>query len=219
VVRLLIQVIPLAVAGAISPIFLLLQLTMLTTRRPLPNSLAFAAGATLPVLVVGVVTAVASHAASQHANASLGGIVDMALGGLLLVTGLRPLLAPPRSAPSPSRHRARGSRRAFTTGLVSMATDVGTLALFIAAVKLTQASSVGLINKVLVEVLAGIIILAPATIPILLEVTAPATLAPLVRTLTRLVKPRRRLVQAILGLGFGSWLIALGVIAIWTAKV
>jgi hypothetical protein len=83
-----------------------------------------------------------------------------------------------------------------------MATDVGTLALLIAAVKLTQASSFGLINKVLVEVLAGIIILAPATIPILLEVTAPATLALLVRTLTRLVKPRRRLVQAILGLGF-----------------
>lgn len=169
-------IVPLAVAGAISPVMLTEQTLLLARRDGRRTGSLYAAGAvvTLLVLVVSMVTlGRAFKLPSQpRLSASLDlvvGAVLLGLVGLVLALGRRR-----RRVPSTTRRtHPRVAHAALPFGIFSMATNVTTLALMVPAAKVVSSANVGLAGRaLLVGVLVGIASL-PAWGPVVLTTVAP----------------------------------------------
>jgi uncharacterized membrane protein YfcA len=109
------EVIPLALAAAISPVIFLLQLNTLTGARPIARGAALTAGAAIVLIVVSTIGVLVGDTGFST-NDTLKAIINIAFGVLLIAVGLRALLRPPsRKRLGPTRNlpaSADPSRRA-----------------------------------------------------------------------------------------------------------
>jgi threonine/homoserine/homoserine lactone efflux protein len=141
--ELLAQIVPLALAAAISPVLFLLQLNTLTGERPLARGSALTAGAAL-VLIVGSSLGVALGGTGFSDRETLQAIISLAFGALLLLLGLRALLKPPKPKEPDPNPKPPSPRRSFVAGMGGMASNVTTFALYIPALALIAASDLPL---------------------------------------------------------------------------
>ena len=206
---LLSQVIPLALGAAISPVLFLLTLTTLTGERPLVRGLALIAGAAVPLVLLGAFAF--AIAGKLHTSSTTKAVVDLALGVLLLLVGVRGLVRPP-SAPKPDAKpkRPAGPARSFALGFGAMVTNVTTLALYIPAMKLIATSHVSDADRLLAHAIVLLIALAPAVVPVALVAVAPGSSRRVLDALARFMTEHRGAIPVVLGFGFGAWLIVKG---------
>lgn len=165
-------IVPLGLAGAVSPVMLTEQTVLLAGAGGLRAGTRFATGAVLTLLVVASATAFFGGAISLPSRPHLSATLDLVLGALLLVvaTVVRRSHGRPRRDGEQPSHR---SRAAFPFGVVSMATNFTTLALVVPAAKDVGAAHVGIVARAfLVVVLVGLAS-APAWLPAALARAAP----------------------------------------------
>ena len=99
------EVIPLALAAAISPVIFLLQLNTLTGKRPVARGAALTAGAAIVLIVVSTIGVLVGDTGFST-NDTLKAAINIGFGVLLIAVGLRALLRPPsRRRPRPTRNR------------------------------------------------------------------------------------------------------------------
>jgi threonine/homoserine/homoserine lactone efflux protein len=210
---LLSQVIPLALGAAISPVLFLLTLTTLTGARPLVRGLALTAGAAVPLVVVGVFAF--AIGGSLHTSHATKATIDLALGVLLVLVGIRALVRPPAEPkPAEEPRRPAGPARSFALGFGAMVTNVTTLALYLPAMKLIATSHVSDTDRVLAHVIVALITLTPAAVPVALVAVAPRSSGRILAAVSRFMSDHRRALPVVLGFGFGAWLIVKGVAAL-----
>jgi len=211
--RLLAETIPLALGAAISPVLFLLQLTTLTGPRPVARGSALLLGAALPLAAIGALAvAVGSSSSSLSGDPTIKAALDLALGALLVALGLRMLLRPP--APKPPRPpREPSLRRSFLYGVVGMATNVTTFALYVPALKLIAASDVGDAGKALVTLIVFGLVLSFVIVPLVVTAAVPGSARPLA-ALGAWMTSHRRALNVVLALGFGTWLVIKGATAL-----
>jgi uncharacterized membrane protein YfcA len=89
------EVIPLALAAAISPVIFLLQLNTLTGERPIARGAALIAGAAIVLIVVSTIGVLVGDTGFST-NDTLKAAINIAFGVLLIAVGLRALLRPPK---------------------------------------------------------------------------------------------------------------------------
>jgi threonine/homoserine/homoserine lactone efflux protein len=203
------ETMPLALAAAISPVLFLLQLTILTGPRPLARGMALAVGAAVPLaLVTALVVAVGSSSASLSGDPTVSAVVDLSLGCLLLGLGAWTLVRTPKpKAPKPPHEPSLG--RAFVLGIVGMATNVSTFALYLPALKLISASRVGAADQAFIGAIVFLIVLSFVLVPLLLASAVPASR----RVLTRLgewMSAHHRALNVGLLFAFGAFLVIKG---------
>ncbi len=210
---LLSQVIPLALGAAISPVLFLLTLTTLSGERPLVRGLALTAGAAVPLVLLGAFAFAISG--KLHTSSSTKAVVDLALGGVLLLVGVRGLVRP-ASDPKAEEESKRpaGPARSFALGCGAMLVNVTTLALYIPAMKLIATSHVSDADRALAHVIVLLITLAPAALPVALVAVAPGPSRRLLASLGAFMTEHRRAIPVILGFAFGAWLIVKGLAAL-----
>ena len=109
------QVIPLALAAAISPVDFLLQLNTLTGQRPLSRGLALTSGAAL-VLIAGSTVGVLLGGTGFSDRPTLQAVINIAFGLLLLAIGLRALLKPPKPKQPDAEPKPTSTWRSFLAG-------------------------------------------------------------------------------------------------------
>jgi threonine/homoserine/homoserine lactone efflux protein len=210
---LLAQVVPLALAAAISPVIFLLQLTTLTGPRPVARGAALTAGAAV-VLIVLSTLGVALGGTSFSDNETLKGIVNIVFGVLLVAVGLRALLRPPKPKPAEPEAKPTSVGRSFVAGAGGMASNLTSFALYIPALALIAGSGLGLGQRGLAALIILLVTLMVAWVPLLLVVAAPSASSRLLAALGGWMTRNDRWIQVVLGLGFGIWLVAKGVTAL-----
>ena len=84
----------LAVGGSIAPPLLLLTILFLGSRRPLPNAGALALGYFATCAVIGV-SGLTLFGEAQSIVSTVGRVISVTVGALLIVLGLRSLLSSP----------------------------------------------------------------------------------------------------------------------------
>jgi threonine/homoserine/homoserine lactone efflux protein len=204
------ETLPLALAAAISPVLFLLQLNTLTGPRPVARGSMLALGAALPLAVVSACAVmVGSSSSSLHSDSTIKASLDLAFGCLLLGLAIwtlvrHPVARPPRPAKEPSL------RRAFLFGVVGMATNVSTFALYIPALKLIAAAGIGAASQALVGAIVFALALSFVLVPLALTVAVPGSQQVLSRVGAWMTAHRRAL-NAVLLIGFGAWLVLKGV--------
>jgi hypothetical protein len=207
---LLAEVVPLALAAAISPVVFLLQLNTLTGPRPIARGAALTAGAAI-VLIVGSTIGVALGGTGFAERDSLQAAINLAFGALLIGVGLRALLRPPKPKPAEPDPKPTSIGRSFLAGAGGMASNVTTFALYIPALALIAGSKLPLGQRGLAGLIILLITLMVAWVPLLIAAIVPGATSRLLPALGGWMTENNRWIQVVLGLGFGIWLAAKGV--------
>ena len=202
------QVVPMALAAAISPVIFLLQLNTLTGSRGLVRGSALTAGAAVVLAVLSTI-GVALGDTGFSTNDQLQAVIDIAFGVLLVAVGLRPLLRP--AAPKPSKEPKRqGIVGSFLAGAAAMASNLTTFALYTPALALIAGSGLPLAQRGLAALIIFLITLMVAWVPLILAAAVPGASSRLLPALGRWMTANNRWIQVVLGFGFGIWLVAKG---------
>jgi cytochrome c biogenesis protein CcdA len=210
---LLAQIVPLALASAISPVIFLLQLNTLTGPRPLTRGAALTAGAAIVLIVVSTL-GVALGGTGFSERETLQAVINIVFGVLLVAVGLFALLRPPKPKPPAPDPSPASARRSFLAGAGGMATNVTTFALYTPALALIAGSGLPLGQRGLAGLVILLIALMVAWVPLLLAAVVPGASTRLLPWLGRWMNDNNRWISVALGLGFGALLFAKGVAAL-----
>lgn len=168
-------IVPLAVAGAISPVMLTEQTLLLAGRDGRRTGSLYAAGAAVTLLLLVVSMVVLGRAFKLPTEPRLSASLDLLVGAVLLVlAGVVLALGRHRHVPATTRRtHPKVAQAALPFGVFSMVTNVTTLALMVPAAKVISGANVGLAGRaLLVGVLVGIASV-PAWAPVALTMAAP----------------------------------------------
>ncbi|WP_224766416.1 GAP family protein [Nocardioides campestrisoli] len=214
-VSVLALVIPLAFAGAISPVMLTEQTVLLAGRdgRRVAGGYAVGAGATLLVLLSLLV--LFGSAIALPGEPRLSASLDVVLGSLLVLIAAVLRLRRPRT-PKPEKSRDRGLTpgQALGFGVFSMATNFTTLAAMVPVAKEIAASDLGLIGRLIVIGIVVVVAALPAWLPLAMTLVAPAPTRRGLQALSHFIDTRGRLVTVLLLTAVGLFLVARGVVHI-----
>ena len=221
---LLARTIPLGFGAAVSPVLLVFIVLLLSSPcRPRLRATAFAAGAAAVLVAIAVIILSAvHHAAPTVKNAGTqGAAIDFALGLLLAVFGVGKLieylrhranLAPVpasdrRGGSAPPKHARGGTVGAAIEGVALMATNITTLALYVAALKDVAIDRVSVGDRIVTSVILTVLALLPVLLPLGIAVAAPRASDHVLTAVNRFVTRYRDLIMAGFFGGFGLYLV------------
>lgn len=210
--RVLAVVVPLGLAGAVSPVMLTEQTVLLAAPGGRRAATRYAIGAVLTLLLFASVLVVFGRSISLPQEPHLDATLDLVLGALLtalalMVRGRRPRARAPRP-----RRGAMSPRAALTFGVVSMATNLTTLALVVPAAKEIAASDLGPASRAVVVVVLVALAAIPAWSPVALTEIARGPAERGLRALADLIARRGRLLTVVCLAGSGALLLLRGVV-------
>jgi hypothetical protein len=123
------EVIPLALAAAISPVIFLLQLNTLTGDRPIARGSALTAGAAIVLIIVSTIGVLVGDTGFST-NDTLKAAINIGFGVLLVAVGLRALVRPPKPKAPTTDSKPPSVGRSFLAGAGGMASNLTTFALY-----------------------------------------------------------------------------------------
>jgi hypothetical protein len=211
VLHLLLVLVPLGLASSVSPVMLTEQTVLLAGPQGGRTARLYASGtATFLVALVGGVVLLGqslSLPAAPHLDASL----DLLVGALLLALALALRHWRPGDPSRQTRARRRMSPpAAYAFGVFSMATNITTLALVVAAAKEIVTSSVAAWEAVVAAALLVAVACLPAWGPVALASVAPETAGTLLARVERLIHRHGRLIVVLLVAAAGAFLVVRG---------
>lgn len=212
--RLLALVVPLALAGAVSPMMLSEQTVLLAgpDGRRVAERYAIGVGASLAAFLI--VLVLFGDSISLPTEPRLSATLDIVLGSLLVVlaVGLRVRrLRPRRKKP---RRQGLNPSQALGFGVFSMATNFTTLAVMVPVGKEIAASDVGVPARLIVMIMVVIIASAPAWLPIALAIVAPGPTRRGLDALSTFIDTRGPALTMLLLAAVGVFLLARGIVHI-----
>lgn len=208
--QLLAQVVPLAIAGAISPVVLMGALAILDGPRAIRQSAAFSAGVigtTIVLFVAGFLVAVLRRDGDTPAWFS-GDRAHVAIGVMLIVAGI--VLAMVR--PNPERTKkfearflsgTRPLRDFVIAGIVLMITNGSTFVLLIAILHTVARADVLFADELIAFGVATFIVVLPATAPLAAALFGGAGMRARLGTISQFAMRYGRFVMAALWIAFG----------------
>lgn len=175
------KILPLALAGAISPTVLAVVLVVLSGREdPKLRGLAVLAGTTTVVVAISLLVVFVFGAAvpeSQKGSGSdLSGYIDLGFAVLLLALGALTFMRrdrPRKEHHHPSKDAGARLPRFYALGLVIMLLNFTTLAVFLPALKEIAIDKVSDADRVTALIVVDVIVLTPAWLPVLLYLVSP----------------------------------------------
>jgi hypothetical protein len=235
--QLIARELPLAIGGAISPVLLVAVVLILGgEHRPRLRALAFAVGNVLTLVVLTVLVATLFHSVGHTGTGpnTTGAVVDITLGVLLLLYGLGRLAelayrgshrdpeggegagddaagatgAADGGVPPPGRRGSLGG--ALALGFALMASNVSTVALYLAALKDIGLAKVDDVDRVVTIAVVIAIMMVPVVVPLGLTVVAPRSSMRTLAGVRAFMTRYRSLITGGFVTGFGALLLIKG---------
>lgn len=205
----------LAVGGSIAPPLLLLTILFLGSRRPLPNAGALALGYFSVCAVIGIAGLVLFGDAG-YAISTVGRLISVAVGVLLLVLGLRSLLGSPDPDVSPPGWLASidnsSPSRAFAVGMALFPLQVKNLAIFVACLNLIIASGLRTGESIVALVLVLLVFALPVLALTGLYAAAPQRVSSRLGSLQAWMGKHNRTITVVICFVFGAFFLARGLL-------
>jgi hypothetical protein len=219
--RVLARVLPLALGAAVNTRVLATEAALLAGSAPsLRVAALFGAGATAPLLLVGVIDVISVHVTvstiSEERALYASSVADVVVGGLLLLAAAWVARSGGRrgvGAAGPSASRTE-RQRVLIRGAAVMATDLSTMAMFVTASKDIAVSNLGVATESLLFLLALVITAVTAWLPLLLYVRDPVRAGRLLGPIGQQVQRHGRVIAVVLLVAFGAYLVGRGVVGV-----
>ena len=211
--RALSLVVPLGLAGAVSPMLFTEQALLLAGENGLRAGRRFAAGVVVVLLAFVLFVLLFGRALELPKAPTLSSSIDLVIAAVLLLAAVGVQLSAHRSRDVSETHhaskrRARlpGSRGAFPFGAFSMATNVTTLALAAAAAKEISATDVEEVGRLVLAVVLVALASSTAWLPVALTAAAPTTADGVIGGLRELIEHHGRTLTVAVLVGAGLFL-------------
>jgi hypothetical protein len=203
----------LAIGGSIAPPLLLLTILFLGSQRPLPNAGALMLGYFTTCAVIGI-SGITLFGGAEDAVSTVGRVISVTVGVLLLVLGLRTVLAPPDPDSTPPKWMesidSMSPPRAFGFGIVLFPLQVKNLAIFVASLNLIIVSNLGPESSIVALGLVLFIFAIPDLALIGLYVAAPQRASKMLVSLRTWMEKNNRTITVVLCLVFGAFFLLRG---------
>ena len=212
-VSVLALVIPLAFAGAISPVMLTEQTVLLAGRDGRRVAASYALGVATTLLVLLSLLVLFGRSIALPKEPSLSASLDIVLGALLVLIAAVLRYRRPRS-PKPRKSRDRGlsPTQALGFGVVSMATNFTTLAVMVPIAKEIAASHLDVLARLVVLAIVVVVAALPAWLPLAMTLVAPDPTRRGLEALGDFIDTRGRLVTVLLLAAVGLFLVVRGIV-------
>lgn len=214
--QLLALIIPLGLAGAISPMLLTEQTVILSGPNGARTGRIFAIGAVGTLLAFVCVLVVFGRSISLPKTPHLDATLDAVIGALLIALALFLHLRRTKQVEAKPPRGAMDSRAALTFGMFSMATNFTTLALIVPACKEIAASNVDLAERFVVALVLVALASIPAWLPLALTAVAPGPANRGLKAFGDCIQRSGRLATVILVALVGVFLLARGILRLAT---
>ena len=205
----------LALGGSIAPPLLLLTILLLGSRRPLSNAGALALGYFATCAVIGI-TGLLLFGDAGDAISTVGRVVSVTVGALLLVIGIRSLLrSPGPEASKPGWLASIDSMSppgAFGLGMVLFPVQIKNLAIFVACLNLIITSSLGPGGSVVALGLVLLLFTAPVLVLIGLYASAPGRASTMLGSLQVWMGRHNRAITVVICFVFGAFFFVKGLL-------
>jgi threonine/homoserine/homoserine lactone efflux protein len=205
--ELLAKLVPLGLAGAVSPIAIVICIALLSSRKPLANALAYVAGITTVLAGVGAfaLAVFGPGSASGAESSQIVNTIELTLGVLLVLLAAKQALGEADPDAPPPGWMAVVERldpgRAFAFGLVVEATNVKRLAIYLAGLSEISRSDVTVFQSIVSLGVFGTLLEAGLIAPIAVYATLRARSTDiLARARRTLLTYNRRILAAIFAL-------------------
>lgn len=176
----LIQMVPLGLAAAASPVPIIAGVTLTGTPRPRLSVGAYVLGGLLAYIVVGTIGVTLVNQSSDLGNhghpSRLALVIQALIGCLFLLVALFSVITRHHQTRTPrwmSALQQFGPGRAFLTGIIVLSPRVKNLLLLIAALTAIGAARVGFLGGAAALLLFVAITLSPALAPLYIQLTRP----------------------------------------------
>lgn len=209
--QLLAFVIPLGLAGAISPVLLTEQTVVLAGPDGRRTARLFAAGAMITLFAFVCVLILFGRAIELPKTPHLSATLDIVIGAALLGLALFLRMRHPKTKADKPPRGAMNPRAAYIFGTVSMATNFTTLALIIPAAKEIASSHVDLAERAIVAVILVVLASIPAWLPLALTAIAPGSASRGLTAFGDFIQRRGHLATVVLVVAIGVFLVIRGI--------
>src|SRR5215217_6057178 len=203
----------LAIGGSVAPPLLLLTTLFLGSRRPLFNAAALALGYFTTCAVIGI-SGLVLFGGAESTVSTVGRVISATIGALLIVLGLRSLLASPDPDVSQPRWMASidamSPPRAFGFGMALFPLQVKNLAIFLACLNLIIASSLGPQGSIVALMLVLVVFTIPVLALIALYATFPHRASTILGSLQTWMENNNRTITVVLCFLFGAFFLVRG---------
>jgi hypothetical protein len=200
VLHVVIVIVPLGLAAAVSPVMVTEQAVLLAGPNGRRAAWLFAAGTAVVVAAFIAVVLLLGRSVSLPEAPSLDASLDLVVGGVLVALAAVLRLWHTHHAKKQRRRRELSPAAAFTFGIVAMATDVTSLALVLPAAKEIAAGLLEVWERAVAGLLLVVLACLSAWAPVALASVAPSAATRLLDALQRLIdRHGRTIVVALLG--------------------
>jgi len=197
----------LAIGGSIAPPLLLLTILLLSSQGPLSNAGALALGYFATCAGIGIL-GLLLFGGAEGAVSTVGRVISVSVGALLVVFGIRSLLnAPDPDAPPPRWMESINSMsppRAFGLGMALFPLQIKNLAIFVACIELIIASSLGPQGSIAALMLVLVIFAIPVLALIGLYAAVPERASTTLGSLQTWMGNNSRVITVVLCFLFGA---------------
>ncbi|MBA3679441.1 GAP family protein [Candidatus Saccharibacteria bacterium] len=219
---LILQILPLLLGAAISPVAISGTILVLASKdHPRSKGLIYVIGAMLPLLFIGIAGLMFFSKidfAAFRPNAQVTNIVDIIAGVALLILAARhlhPAKTKPEKTASDIKKRSssNGSSsydKALFLGIALMFVNFTTLILFIPAVKAVSDASLALADKATVLLIAIMIVMSLISTPLIIYLLFPSRASQLLGAMHKWITKHNREVMLAMLTVFGGYLILKG---------
>jgi hypothetical protein len=170
------ELIVLAIGGSIAPPLLFLTVLFLGSWRPIPNASALVLGYVVTCGMIGI-SGLVLFGGAENTISTVGRIISVSVGTLLVVFGIRSLVIAPDPDASPrgwmESAKSMSPPRAFAFGMALFPLQIKNLAIFVACLNLIIASSLSLQGSIVELVLVLMVFAIPVLVLIGIYAAAP----------------------------------------------
>jgi hypothetical protein len=205
----------LAIGGSVAPPLLLLTILFLGSRRPLPNASALALGYFTTCAVIGI-TGLILFGGAESTVTTVGRVISVTVGALLIVLGLRSLLGSPDPDASQPRWMksidSMSPPRAFGFGMALFPLQVKNLAIFVACLNLIIASSLSIQGSIAALMLVLVVFAIPVLVLIGLYAAVPQRASTMLGSLQTWMGNNNRTITVVICFVFGTFFLVRGLL-------
>ncbi len=218
-VSLLMQIIPLAFGAAVSPTALMGMILLLSiSKKPKLSGIGYYIGSIIIILIVvtvGIILGAGLSSSSAHPNPILA-VVDLILGILLLILGIRRIFRPQKS---PKHHFNEDKTvvsswmvflKGLSFGFVMFFINFSTTIIVLEAGKLISTSSAVLTGKLFVIIILMLITLIVCEVPLLIYFLFPNSANKILSKINIWMQKNGHILMGLVILAIGFYLIWIG---------
>ncbi|MFH1148948.1 MAG: GAP family protein [Actinomycetota bacterium] len=198
--------------AAISPVSIMVLISLMLLKRPLKNALFYLLGFTLVLVGMGLVGALLFHTGGSGGKGTVDAWIDLILGVLCLLALIPALMRKPK----PER-KERGEikgRTAFVVGAGAMAVNASTIVIYMSGVHLITKAGLDPAEDVIAFLVLTAVTLVSLIVPMLLYALFPKTGEKVLTRMRTWLARYHKLIGAGILLVFGAYLLIKGILGL-----